>query len=249
MPVKSIELLLVLVFLLDQMQISTFNVAMYNKNEYMKEPVFITGIGTDVGKTLVAAIITESLKADYWKPIQAGLEGLTDAKSVKSLITNKESQIHPSLYELNTPASPHIAARNDNVQIEITKLFQATEEFIELSKEKELIIEGAGGLLVPLHDQLMLVDFIRLIQAKVILVSRNYLGSINHSLLTAAFCRSNNINVLGWIFTDTYLDYEDEIVEWSGYPKIASIPNLPTINAAVVADQAMRIQPELKKFF
>jgi dethiobiotin synthetase len=214
----------------------------------MKESIFITGIGTDVGKTLVSAILTEALKADYWKPIQAGLEGLTDANCVKSLISNKESVVHSSLYQLKTPASPHIAARNDGIQIEMNRLFQAAQDIRELAKEKKLLIEGAGGLLVPLHNQLMVVDFIRSLQAKVILVSRNYLGSINHSLLTAAFCRSNNINVVGWIFTDSYLDYEDEIVEWSGYPKIASIPLLPSVDASIVAKEANRIQADLIKF-
>jgi dethiobiotin synthetase len=214
----------------------------------MKESIFITGIGTDVGKTLVSAILTEALKADYWKPIQAGLEGLTDANSVKTLISNKESVVHSSFYQLKTPASPHIAARNDGIRIEMTELVQAAQEIYNSANEKPLLIEGAGGLLVPLDDRLMLVDFIQLLQAKVILVSRNYLGSINHSLLTAAFCRSNNINVLGWIFTDTYLDYEDEIVEWSGYPKIASIPLLPSVDASIVAKEANRIQADLIKF-
>ena len=214
----------------------------------MIEPIFITGIGTDVGKTLVAAILTEALKADYWKPIQAGLGDLTDEKCVKSLITNSNSVIHPSLYNLNTPASPHIAARNDGIQIEMVKLFQAAQEIVASANQKKLLIEGAGGLLVPLHDQLMLVDFIRLLQAKVILVSRNYLGSINHSLLTAAFCRSNSINVLGWIFTDSFLNYEDEIVAWSGYPKIASIPLLPKINAETISAQANQIRADLINF-
>lgn len=214
----------------------------------MKAPIFITGIGTDVGKTLVAAILTESLGADYWKPIQAGLEGSTDSKTLEGLISNKDSVIHPSLYQLKTPASPHIAARNDGVQIEMIKLFQATQAIQELIGDKKLIIEGAGGVLVPLHEHVMLVDYIRLLQAKVVLVSRNYLGSINHSLLTAAFCRSNNIDVAGWIFTDTYLDYEDEIVEWSGYPKITSIPSLSTINASVISKEAKRIHGQLIQY-
>jgi dethiobiotin synthetase len=214
----------------------------------MKQPIFITGIGTDVGKTLVAAILTESLGADYWKPIQAGLEGATDSGTIKSLVTNKETVIHPSLYQLNTPASPHIAARNDGIQIEMIKLFQASQQLQESIGNKKLIIEGAGGILVPLHEQVMVVDFIKLLQAKVILVSRNYLGSINHSLLTAAFCRSNNIDVAGWIFTDTYLDYEDEIVEWSGYPKIASIPSLSVINASIISRESKRIHGQLIKY-
>ena len=102
--------------------------------------------------------------------------------------------------------------------------------------------------MVPLNDQDLMLDLIHQLKIPVILVSRNYLGSINHSLLTAAFCRSNNINVVGWIFTDSYLDYEDEIVEWSGYPKIASIPLLPSVDAGIVAKEANRIQANLIKF-
>ena len=79
-------------------------------------------------------------------------------------------------------------------------------------------------------------------------MSRNYLGSINHSLLTAAFCRSNDIEVLGWIFTDSYMDYEDEIVNWSGYPKIASIPKLTEVNKEIVALEANRVKQNLEKF-
>jgi dethiobiotin synthetase len=209
----------------------------------MKSPIFITGIGTDVGKTLVSAILTEALEADYWKPIQAGIEDGTDAERVKSLISNQQSIIHPEVYKLNTPASPHIAARNEGIDIEVVKLFQSAQAIQEAAEGKELIIEGAGGLLVPLHKKL----FIRLLQARVILVSRNYLGSINHSLLTAAFCRSNDIDVLGWIFTDTYLNYESEIVEWSGYPLIASIPALEKVDKQTIASEAKRIQYMLKQ--
>jgi len=214
----------------------------------MNQPIFIAGIGTDVGKTLVSAIITEALEADYWKPIQAGIADGTDAKTVKSLISNESTVIHTATYELKTPASPHIAARIDGVKIEIAKLFQSAQDIQFKIGLKTLIVEGAGGLLVPLYENILLVDFIRLLQAKVILVSRNYLGSINHSLLTAAFCRSNDIEVLGWIFTDTYMDYEDEIVQWSGYPKIASIPKLTEVNKDVVAVEAQRIKQDLQKF-
>jgi dethiobiotin synthetase len=214
----------------------------------MNQPIFIAGIGTDVGKTLVSAIVTEALAADYWKPIQAGVADGTDAKTVRSLISNTSSTIHPATYELKTPASPHIAARIDRVKIEIAKLFHSAQDIQFKIGSKTLIVEGAGGLLVPLYDNILLVDFIRLLQARVILVSRNYLGSINHSLLTAAFCRSNDIEVLGWIFTDTYMDYEDEIVQWSGYPKIASIPKLTLVNKDVVAIEAQRIKQDLEKF-
>ncbi len=214
----------------------------------MIQPIFITGIGTDVGKTLVSAILTEALGADYWKPIQAGFAEGTDAETIKSLIGNSNSVIHSSTYQLNIPASPHIAARNDGVKIEITKLFQTAQDIQFKIGSKLLLIEGAGGVLVPLNENILLVDFIRLLQARVILVSRNYLGSINHSLLTAAYCRSNNIDVLGWIFTDSYMNYEDEIVQWSGYSKIASIPKLTKINKEVIALEAQRVKFDVEKF-
>lgn len=213
----------------------------------MNTPIFITGIGTDIGKTLVSAIITEALEADYWKPVQAGFADGTDAEKVTSLLSNKISVVHPELYKLALPASPHIAAREEKVEIEVVKLLQHAQELQVQINGKRLLIEGAGGLLVPLHKNLLLVDFIKLLQARVILVSRNYLGSINHSLLTAAFCRSNDINVLGWIFTDSYMSYEDEIVAWSGYDKIASIPKLVNIDEPTILAEAKRIKPMLIK--
>ena len=213
----------------------------------MCQPIFITGIGTDVGKTLVAAIITEALGADYWKPVQAGFENGTDAQLVKELLTNTNSVVHPELYKLNTPASPHIAARNDGVTIEVKAILQAATIIMESAKPKQLVIEGAGGLLVPLADGLMVADLIIQLQAKLILVSRNYLGSINHSLLTAAYCKSIGIDVLGWIFNDDYMQYENEIVQWSGYPSIGSIPKLAVIDCASVRSQAVGLQRSLQE--
>ena len=213
----------------------------------MCQPIFITGIGTDVGKTLVAAIITEALGADYWKPVQAGFEDGTDAQLVKELLTNTNSVVHPELYKLNTPASPHIAARNDGVTIEVKAILQAATTIRESAKPKQLVIEGAGGLLVPLADGLMVADLIIKLQAKLILVSRNYLGSINHSLLTAAYCKSKGIDVLGWIFNDDYMQYENEIVQWSGYPSIGSIPKLAVIDRASVRSQAVGLQRSLQE--
>ena len=213
----------------------------------MCQPIFITGIGTDVGKTLVAAIITEALGADYWKPVQAGFENGTDAQLVKELLTNTNSVVHPELYKLNTPASPHIAAKNDGVTIEVKAILQAATTIMESAKPKQLVIEGAGGLLVPLADGLMVADLIIQLQAKLILVSRNYLGSINHSLLTAAYCKSIGIDVLGWIFNDDYMQYENEIVQWSGYPSIGSIPKLAVIDCASVRSQAVGLQRSLQE--
>lgn len=215
----------------------------------MHSPIFITGIGTDVGKTLVAAIVTEALEADYWKPVQAGLEEGTDAMRVRSLLSNHRSQIHPELYRLTTPASPHIAARIDQVTINIDAIAAEAKRIQAEQPNRQLIIEGAGGLLVPLSPQHTVADLIRALQAKLILVSRNYLGSINHSLLTAAWCRHNHVPVAGWIFTDDYLYYDDEIVGWSGYPSLGRIPHLSVINAATIREQAQRLKPVLTGTF
>src|SRR5438105_12061143 len=92
--------------------------------------------------------------------------------------------------------------------------------------------------MVPLNENEFVIDLIQQLNAKVILVSRNYLGSINHSLLTAAICKQRKLNVVGWIFNDQYMNYEDEIVQWSGYKKIASIPFIKDVNSAFIKQQA-----------
>ena len=206
--------------------------------------IFITGIGTAIGKTVVSAIITEALEADYWKPIQAGFEDGTDALQVGSLISNTKTIIHPEVYKLQMPASPHIAAREEGVSINLGKIVRHSSL---ISHNSSLVIEGAGGILVLLNDNVFVIDLIEQLGAKVILVSRNYLGSINHSLLTAAICKQRNIDVIGWIFNDQYLDYEEEIVRWTGYPKIASIPLAEKIDKAFVLQQAGLVREGLLK--
>jgi len=206
-------------------------------------PIFITGTGTDVGKTLVAAIVVEALQADYWKPVQAGYENGTDSLWVQQMLSNKKSVIHPELYKLKMPASPHIAAAAEQKEIKIKKIVA------HLPKTKnKLIIEGAGGLMVPLNNKELVIDLIKKLQAKVIIVSKNELGSINHSLLTAAVLKKEKINVAGWIFTEEYQNYEREIGEWSGYPVIASIKHLPDISKETINAEAIRMFPLLKKF-
>ncbi len=197
--------------------------------------IFITGIGTGIGKTVVSAIVTEALKADYWKPIQAGFEEGTDAAEVVSLLTNSQSVIHPEVYRFKMPASPHIAAREEGIEIDINRI---VSESPLNKKNSNLIVEGAGGIMVPLNDSEFVIDLIEKLNTKVILVSRNYLGSINHSLLTASICKQRNIEVLGWIFNDQYLSYEEEIVRWSGYPKIASIPFVNNVDKNFILQQA-----------
>jgi dethiobiotin synthetase len=142
----------------------------------MCKKIYVTGIGTDVGKTVVSAIVTEALNADYWKPIQAGDTTFGDTDKVKALISNSTSKFHPNAYLLNTPMSPHAAAEIDNIVIDINTI-------VVPKTDNCLIIEGAGGLLVPLNNTQTILDTIDK-SYKVILVSRHYLGSINHTLMS-----------------------------------------------------------------
>ena len=205
-------------------------------------PLFVTGIGTGIGKSLVSAILVEALQADYWKPVQAGAQ-TTDSEWIKQVISNKQSKIFPETYCLKMPASPHISARLEGKTISIEKI---KNDYIEIAKQSErLIIEGAGGLLVPLNQEEFVIDLIRKLNADVILVSRNYLGSINHSILTAKACQQNKLNVKGWIFNDQYLDYEHEIVDWSGYQKLGSVPKASEINSGFIQEQAELLKKTL----
>jgi dethiobiotin synthetase len=154
--------------------------------------LFITGIGTDVGKTIAAAIITEALEADYWKPIQAGDLANSDSHKIKAYLSNKKTMVHPNSYALNTAASPHLAAELDNVVIDTNKIKEPVTE-------NHLVIEGAGGVFVPINDTDTIVDLIQP-DYKVIVVSRHYLGSINHTLLTIEALKNRNITIAGILF-------------------------------------------------
>lgn len=155
--------------------------------------LFITGIGTDVGKTITAAIITQALEADYWKPIQAGDIDHSDSHKIQHYISNQKTIIHPNSYQLNTPASPHLAAELDGVSIVL-------DQIIEPKTKNHLVIEGAGGVLVPLNSTDCVIDFVRS-DYKVIVVSRHYLGSINHTLLTVEALQNRKIKIAGIVFS------------------------------------------------
>lgn len=210
-------------------------------NSYFRSPIFITGTGTDVGKTLVASIVTEALKADYWKPVQAGFSGGTDSLFVEKMISNKKTRIFPELYRLKMPASPHLAAPAEGKEIKISEIV----EHLPVT-QNNLIIEGAGGLMVPLNTKELMVNLIRRLHAKVIIVSKNELGSINHSLLTASVLKKENINVSGWIFSGEYKNYEEEIAGWSGFPVIGIVKHLPVISKEIIKKEAIKMLPKLK---
>jgi dethiobiotin synthetase len=143
------------------------------------------------------------------------------------------------------PASPHIAAREEKITIQKERILEAYRQLPD--ENGYLVIEGAGGLLVPLAEDYFVADLIRDLEARVVIVSRNYLGSINHSLLTAKVLNDMGADVAGWIFNDQYLQYEEEIVQWSGYPRIGSVPRAALLDRSFVKEQASRIAPALKQ--
>lgn len=209
----------------------------------MTAPIFITGIGTDVGKTIASVIVANALEADYWKPIQSGVESGTDSQFVQGMLVNANAIIHPETYRLRLAASPHIAAREEDKRIDLNTIMIHYNQLSGVNAQ--LVIEGAGGLLVPLNENEHIVDLIIRLKAKVILVSRNYLGSINHSLLTAAVCHQKGLDVAGWIFNDEFMQYQQDISRWSGYPVIGQIPNLLHISRETLQKQSVLLKENL----
>lgn len=188
---------------------------------------FVSAIGTDSGKTLVSAILAEALKADYWKPIQAGEPG--DTETVESLVSNEITKFHPETHRLKLPASPHAAAKYEHKAI-------ALDDFILPETTNDLIIEGAGGILVPINDHDHVIDIAQEVSDEVILVANLYLGSINHTLLTVEYLRSRQIPVKGIIFNgDANPESEDIILKKSGYRVLLHLPKLSLINKEVVS--------------
>lgn len=204
--------------------------------------IFITGIGTGVGKTIASAVVTAALDANYWKPVQAGLKDGTDAETVRSLIPTPE-RVQAELYRLQMPASPHLAAAKEGIEIDGENIREKARELQDA--QRTLVIEGAGGLMVPLGKTLFTMDIIRMLEAKVIVVSQNYLGSINHSLLTAMALRKSAVPVLGWIFTGDHHTNEDDIIEWTGFPRIGRIPRARKVTPEFVQEQAEMMRPSL----
>lgn len=157
-----------------------------------KKPIFITGIGTGVGKTIVSAALVEKLQADYWKPIQSGDLDNSDTDTVRKLVSNKISTFHPEAYRLTQPFSPHKAAQLDGIKIDMEKI-------ILPQTTNTLIIEGAGGLMVPLNEKDLMIDLIQKLEAEVVLVVSHYLGSINHTLLSIELLLQRNIPIKGLV--------------------------------------------------
>ena len=204
----------------------------------MNTKYFITGIGTDVGKTVASAIVTESLKADYWKPIQAGDLEYSDSKKIRSLISNSETFIYPEGAKLNTPMSPHAAAEIDGVNLSVKKIKRP-------DTSRSLVIEGAGGILVPINNKETILDLIKPTD-KVIVVSKHYLGSINHTLLTIEILKGKGLQVAGIIFNgEENASTEQVILEMTGVHFIGRIQQEPYFDRNVIKEYADLFRDEL----
>ena len=200
--------------------------------------IFITGISTHVGKSIAAAIVVEALEADYWKPIQAGDLENSDSQLVEKLISNTKTKIHPNSYALKTPASPHFAAEIDNVEINLDKI-------IEPKTFNHLVVEGAGGIFVPLNNLDCVIDLIQP-DYKTIVVSRHYLGSINHTLLTINALQSRNIVIAGIIFSGKEnFSTEATIKSKTNINIIGRIDEEPYFDKNVIAEYADLLREKL----
>jgi dethiobiotin synthetase len=194
----------------------------------MKQQYIVAGIGTEIGKTFISSILAEALQADYWKPVQSGALDFTDSDTVKSLISNTKTDFHPEAYRLTEPMSPHAAAAIDGVEITL-------DNFVLPQTENNLIVELAGGLMVPLNDQKTNLDLIKKLGLPVILVSRNYLGSINHTLLSVEILKQQKIEIKGLIFNGLpNKSSEDFILNYTGLECLGRVDFEENINKNVV---------------
>lgn len=201
--------------------------------------LFITGISTDVGKTIASAIITEALEADYWKPIQAGDLDQSDSHKIQKLLSNTKSKIHPNSYALHTPASPHLAAEIDGITIDIKKIQEPITQ-------NHLVVEGAGGVFVPINNEQTSIDLIQP-DYKLIVVSRHYLGSINHTLLTIEALQNRKIGIGGIVFSGNENPATEAIIlSKTGIKSIGRINEEPYFDQNVILEYADLFRENLK---
>jgi dethiobiotin synthetase len=193
--------------------------------------IIIVGIGTDVGKTITSAILTQALNADYWKPIQTG--EVKDTDTVKSLVSSSTSVFHPETYHFKEPASPHYASALEGQEIILSQ--------IQLpNTANTLIVETAGGLLTPINTKQTNIDLIQKIGGEVVLVSTNYLGSINHTLSAIQLLNFHQIPCLGIIFSGSENKVSEKyILDFSTYKLLGKIPTI-TLNKKKVMEQALK---------
>ena len=198
---------------------------------------FVTGTDTGIGKTMVSSILTVGLNADYWKPVQSGLdENMTDTQRVQKWTGLDDSHFHRETYLLSEPLSPHASAAIDGVTIEM-EAFRLPDP-----KHGHLIVEGAGGLMVPLNDQDMMLGLIKYLKTPVILVARSTLGTINHTLLSLEQLRRYDIPVMGVILNGPENKGNTDAIEKYGKIEVfGTVRQFNAINAHVLMKEFRRM--------
>jgi len=202
------------------------------KENRLKFPdrIFITGTDTDIGKTVVSAVIMLGLNGIYWKPVQSGLNDITDTRWVKEKTALPDSHFRPETYRLTRPLSPHAAADHDGITINLDAF-----SIPETKPSETLIIEGAGGMMVPLNNHHFMIDLMKKIDAPVILVARSSLGTINHTLLSIECLRTRELNILGVVINGEKNPGNKEAIERYGKVNIlAEIEPMPVINKKIL---------------
>lgn len=202
--------------------------------------IFVTSIDTNVGKTVCSSILCAGLGYDYWKPVQCGDLDFSDSMKVKSY--SPLTKVHAESFQLNAPMSPHEAAKLENMDISINDF--------KLPKSEEIIIEGAGGVMVPLNYKgNMIVELASMFEAKVIIVFKNYLGSINHTLLTIDKVKSVGLDILGLLVVGDEVTSSERIIEDTTQMNIiARIPIVDRVNQKWVKEQGLKVKNKLDKF-
>lgn len=191
--------------------------------------VFVTGIDTGVGKTLASAVLAKTWQADYWKPIQCGIEEGTDARTIEGLLgPEHRGRIYPERYVLQLPQSPHVAARAENLSLKLS-------DWILPKTTNPLIVEGAGGCLVPLNQEDCILDLAKFLGLPVVLVTRFYLGCFNHTLLSIEAIQRRGLAIAGLILNGGAApDFQEFIERKTGSKFIGVIPQLPLVSASAI---------------
>jgi dethiobiotin synthetase len=203
----------------------------------LPKKIFVTGIDTDIGKTVVSAIMTKALMASYWKPVQCGDLENSDTSKVARWTGQK---VFPESYRLLTPESPHLAAFREGVTISLNQI-----KAPEVGQEP-LVVEGAGGLLVPLNDQDLIIDVVQRLDLPTILVTKNYLGCLNHTLLSIEALQRRGIPICGLVFNGKHdPELESYLIEKAGAPKLFHLEVEENINSDVINKYAKKLTSSL----
>jgi dethiobiotin synthetase len=192
----------------------------------MTGDLFVTGTDTNVGKTVLSALLVAALDATYWKPIQTGSSEGTDRQAVMRWAELPEERTLPECYCFELPVSPHLAAKHGGVKIRLDRIRKP-----HLASGGPLIVEGAGGVLVPINDSQTMLDVMKHLAMPVVIASRSALGTINHTLLTVKALRDAGIEIRGVVMIGKENRENERAVEHYGEVPIAGrIPVLETID-------------------